>query len=64
MTPTVIVWLLLSIHSPERIDLRSQHTSREACSAEQVNKHFEAPRVEHRCVPIRVFVPVKKGPQQ
>lgn len=64
MTPTVIVWLLLSISSPERIELASTHATREQCNVEQINKHFERPKVEHRCVAIRVFAPVKKGPQQ
>lgn len=56
MTPTVVVWLLLSIGSPESIALSSKHATREACNQEQINKHFEQPKVEHRCVPVRVFV--------
>lgn len=64
MTPTTIVWLLLSISSPEQIKLQGTHATREACNSEQINKHFEQPKVEHRCVPIRVFVPVKKESKQ
>lgn len=60
MTPTVVVWLLLSISSPERIELNGTYPTREACGAEQLNKHFEQPKVEHRCVPIRVFVKEQK----
>lgn len=61
MTPTIVVWLLLSISSPEHIELNGTHATRDACQAEQINKHFEQPKTEHRCVPVRVFVPVKKG---
>lgn len=60
MTPTIVVWLLLSISSPEHIELNGTHATRDACNAEQINKHFERPKVEHRCVPIRVFVKEQK----
>lgn len=60
MTPTVVAWLLLSIGSPERIELAGTHATRDACQAEQLNKHFAKPKVEHRCVPIRVFVKEQK----
>ncbi|MDI4633324.1 hypothetical protein J7U46_09720 [Pelomonas sp. V22] len=65
MNSTIVIWLLLSLPAaPEKVKLNGQFESREACNDEQLNKHFEQPKVEHRCVPLRVFVPVKKGPQQ
>lgn len=65
MTPTVVIWLLLSISNPSDIEMaKKPFLTREACNEAQINKHFEQPKVEHRCVPIRVFVPVKKGAQQ
>lgn len=65
MNSTIVIWLLLSIHGPDQVELsKKPFPTREACSAEQLNKHFEQPKVEHRCVPLRVFAPVKKGPQQ
>lgn len=63
MNATIVVWLLLSISSPEQIKLAGTHASREACNEAQINKHFEQPKVEHRCVPIRVFVQSKGGKQ-
>lgn len=64
MSATVVVWLLLSISSPEKIELSSTHATREACNVEQINKHFSRPKVEHRCVPIRVFVSATKAVQK
>lgn len=64
MSATVVIWILLALPAaPGKVMLEGQFESRAACSQEQINKHFEQPKIEHRCVPIKVFAPVKKGPQ-
>lgn len=60
MNATVVVWLLLTLPpAPQKVKLGGQFETREACQSEQVSKYFEQPKVEHRCVSLKVFASKK-----